>query len=233
VIDVVVVDDDFRVAEIHAEFVASVPGYRVLAQAHTATAALEAIGRRRPDLVLLDVYLPDASGLEVLRRLRALPGGGPDVILLTAAREMEAVRTAMRAGALQYLLKPVDFTALRARLEAYAELHALQAEAGELDQRDVDGMFGLLRTPAADGADLPPAVRSPTAQRVVAALRESQEGLMATDVAERVGVSRATAQRYLSTLVRAGVVELDLDYGATGRPRHRYRLQNATSVHTP
>jgi response regulator of citrate/malate metabolism len=223
VIGVVVVDDDFRVAEIHAEFVADVPGYEVLARAHTASAALEAIGRRRPDLVLLDVYLPDASGLEVLRRLRALPGGGPDVILLTAAREMEAVRTAMRAGALQYLLKPVDFAALRTRLEAYAELHALQAEAGDVDQRDVDDMFGLLRPPAA-GGELPPAVRSPTAQRVVAALREAQDGLMATDVAERVGVSRATAQRYLSTLVRAAVVELDLDYGTTGRPRHRYRV---------
>ena len=222
-IDTVVVDDDFRVAGIHAEFVADVPGYRVVAKAHTAGAALDAITRLSPDLVLLDVYLPDASGLDVLRRLRALPGGGPDVILLTAARELAAVRAAMRAGALQYLLKPVDFGALRARLEAYAELHARQAATGELDQHDVDDMFSLLRTPAGTAAGGTGAL-SPTAQAVVTALRAHPDGLNAAAVAEEVGVSRATAQRHLSTLVRAGVAALDLDYGTSGRPPHRYRL---------
>jgi response regulator of citrate/malate metabolism len=232
VIDTVVVDDDFRVADIHAEFVAGVPGYRVVARAHTAGAALDAITRLAPDLVLLDVYLPDASGLEVLRRLRALPGGGPDVILLTAARELAAVRAAMRAGALQYLLKPVDFGALRARLQAYAELHSRQEATRELDQHDVDDMFSLLRTPA-HGAGGSPAALSPTAQAIVAALREHPDGLVATAVAEQLGASRATAQRHLSTLVRAGIVVLDLDYGTSGRPPHRYRLSNPTSVQGP
>ena len=230
-IDAVVVDDDFRVADIHAEFVAGVPGYRVVARAQTAAAALDAITRLSPDLVLLDVYLPDASGLEVLRRLRVLPGGGPDVILLTAARELAAVRAAMRAGALQYLLKPVDFAALRARLEAYAELHARQEATRELDQHDVDDMFSLLRTPARGGGAT--AALSPTAQAIVTVLRAHPGGLNATAVAEEVGVSRATAQRHLSTLVRAGVTELDLDYGTSGRPPHRYRLANPTSVQGP
>jgi len=45
------------------------------------------------------------------------------------------------------------------------------------------------------------------------------------DVAERVGISRATAQRYLSSLAQAEVVRLELNYGATGRPEHRYRLE--------
>lgn len=220
----VVVDDDFRVADIHADVVAGVPGFHVVGRAHTAAAALDAIARLQPQLVVLDVYLPDASGLEVLRRLRTLPGGGPDVIVLTASREVAAVRAAMRAGVLQYLLKPVDFGALREWLEAYAESHARQAGAGELDQRDVDDMFSLLRSPASSTPALPAAVRSPTAERVVAALRDAPDGLTSNDVAERIGISRATAQRYLATLVRVGIVGLDLHYGATGRPRHRYRL---------
>jgi response regulator of citrate/malate metabolism len=219
VIDVVVVDDDFRVADVHAEFVATVPGFRAVARAHSAAAALDAVARTRPDLVLLDVYLPDASGLEVLRRLRALPGGGPDVILLTAARELAAVRRALRHGALQYLLKPVDFDALRSRLENYAELHARQQRSGDVDQGEVDEMFSLLRA-----GDAGTGVRSPTADGVERTLRAAPAGLTAAEVAEHVGISRATAQRYLATLVRAGVVELRLDYGSTGRPRHRYHL---------
>jgi response regulator of citrate/malate metabolism len=220
-IDVIVVDDDFRVAEVHADFVTGIPGFRVVGRAHTAAAALDAIARLRPGLVLLDVYLPDASGLDVLPRLRSLPGGGPDVILLTAAREVAAVRTAIRSGVLQYLIKPVDFAALRERLEAYAQLHARHQQSRDLDQEGVDGMFSLLR--AAPGA-LPPAVRSPTTKHVVAVLRDASDGLMATEVANAVGISRATAQRHLSALVRAGVVDLALDYGTTGRPRHRYQL---------
>jgi two-component system CitB family response regulator len=221
VIDVVVADDDFRVAEVHAAFVEGIRGFRVVGRTHTAAAALDVVGRLRPALVLLDLYLPDASGLEVLQRLRALPGGGPDVVVLTAARESAAVRTAIRAGALHYLIKPVDFSALREQLEAYAQLQARHARARELDQQEVDELFGLLRTaPAA----LPAAARSPTARRIVAVLREAPDGLMAVDVADAVGISRATAQRHLSTLVRAGVLDLALDYGALGRPRHRYRM---------
>jgi two-component system CitB family response regulator len=45
------------------------------------------------------------------------------------------------------------------------------------------------------------------------------------EVAERVGISRATARRYLSSLAHAEVVRLELNYGSTGRPEHRYRLE--------
>jgi two-component system CitB family response regulator len=85
-ITVLVVDDDFRVAQLHAEFVGQIPGMKVVGHAHTAAAALDAVSRHQPDLVLLDIYLPDASGLRVLRRLRAMPDQRPDVMLLTAAR---------------------------------------------------------------------------------------------------------------------------------------------------
>jgi response regulator of citrate/malate metabolism len=225
VIATVIVDDDFRVARVHAEFVERMPGMRVVAQAHTAAAALEAVAHHRPDLVLLDVYLPDADGLEVLRRLRAQGTRAPDVILLTAARDMASIRAAMRAGALQYLIKPVDFGALHERLTAYAELHARRAREGEVDQHEVDSLFAVMRRGGGAAAALPNGASSPTAERVVEALRGADAALSAAEVAERVGVSRATAQRYLSALARAGAVELDLRYGATGRPEHQYQLE--------
>jgi response regulator of citrate/malate metabolism len=223
-IGVLIVDDDFRVAQIHADFVARMPQMRVVGQAHTASAALDAAARHRPDLVLLDIYLPDASGLEVLRRLRRLSDHHPDVMLLTAARDMESVRAAMRAGALHYLIKPVDFGTLHERLTTYADLHALRAKEGEIDQREVDRLFALMRRGGSAGAALPAGRSGPTAERIVEALREAGGGLSAVDVADRVGISRATAQRYLSALARSEDVHLELRYGATGRPEHRYRL---------
>jgi response regulator of citrate/malate metabolism len=210
VIRVLIVEDDFRVARVHAGFTERVEGFEVAGVAHTASAALEAAERLRPDLVLLDVFLPDAGGLELQRRLAA------DVIFLTAAREMATVRAAMRAGALSYLIKPFSFDALRERLLAYAELHERAAGEGEADQAEVDRLFGAMRH--AGARDLPR-----TAELILAAVGEAGSALSAGEVAERVGVSRATAQRHLSELADAGRLELSLRYGTAGRPEHEYR----------
>jgi response regulator of citrate/malate metabolism len=223
-ISVLVVDDDFRVAQVHADFVRQIPDMKVVAHAHTAAAALDAVTRHRPDLVLLDIYLPDASGLRVLRRLRAIDEPRPDVMLLTAARDMNTVRTAMREGALHYLIKPVDFATLRERLTAYAELYALRRRDGDVDQQEVDRLFALMRRGTRATASLPHGAASPTAEQIVTVLREAHADLSANEVAEQVGISRATAQRYLSALARTDSVSLELRYGSTGRPEHRYRL---------
>lgn len=81
---VLVVDDDFMVADIHRRFVDHTDGFTAVGVAHTAAAALTAVAELGPDLILLDVHLPDTSGLDVLRRLRAEknPVG---VIMITAA----------------------------------------------------------------------------------------------------------------------------------------------------
>jgi response regulator of citrate/malate metabolism len=224
-IDVVIVDDDYRVAQVHADFVSRMPNMRVVALAHTAAAALEAVVKHRPDLVLLDIYLPDACGLVVLQRLQRHGEHNPDVLLLTAARDMPTVRRAMRMGALHYLIKPVDFGTLHQRLTAYAELHERRRLEGEIDQSEVDRLFGLMRRGDSVAATLPKGRSSPTAERIVGVLRDSGDSLSAVDVAQRVGISRATAQRYLSSLAHAEVVRLELNYGSTGRPEHRYRLE--------
>jgi two-component system CitB family response regulator len=222
VIRTLIVEDDFRVARLHAEVVGALDGFAVVATVHTASAALDAARRHVPQLVLLDLYLPDASGLEVLHRLRALREP-PDVIVLSAAREMHSVRAAMRGGALHYLVKPFDFDDLRQRLAAYAELDAARAGDRETHQQEVDRLFDLVRRPpGAEAITLPKGHSAATAQLVLEALDAASEALSASDVADRVGVSRATAQRYLTSLADAGRIRLNLRYGTAGRPEHRY-----------
>jgi response regulator of citrate/malate metabolism len=222
VIRALIVEDDFRVAKIHAGFTERVDGFAVAGVVHTAAAALEAAERLRPDLVLLDVFLPDADGLEVQRRL-AVSAHPPDVIFLTAMREMATVRAAMRAGALSYLVKPFSFDALRERLVAYAALHAHGSRRGEAEQADIDRLFAAMRRGAPQRV-LPKGHSPATAELIVDALGEAEDALSAGEIADRVGVSRATAQRYLSVLADAGELELSLRYGSAGRPEHEYRL---------
>ncbi|MFE2145040.1 response regulator [Streptomyces sp. NPDC059456] len=217
---VLVVDDDTRVARINAAYVAKVPGFRVCARAHSAAEALELLGTRPVDLILLDHYLPDENGLDLVRRLRQL-GHHADVIMVTAARDLATVQSAMRLGALQYLVKPFTFAGLRTRLEAYGSLRRTLETGGEAEQAEVDRIFGAL---AAAGApnELPKGHSATTAELVRQVLRSAGGPLSTQQIAERAGISRQTAQRYLKLLERTSRVTLALRYGETGRPEHRY-----------
>ncbi|MDX3060832.1 MULTISPECIES: DUF7342 family protein [Streptomyces] len=218
-IQVLVVDDDVRVAQINAAYVAKVPGFRVAALAHSATEALSRIDEVPIDLILLDHYLPDRNGLAVVRELRAL-GHHTDVIMVTAARDVATVQAAMRHGALQYLVKPFAYAGLRTKLEAYAALRRTFEGGGEAEQTEVDRLFGGLW--ATGGSDLPKGHSPTTAELVRQALRTADAPLSAHEIAESAGMSRQTAQRYLKLLERTGRVRLSLRYGETGRPEHRY-----------
>ncbi|MEU0527629.1 response regulator [Streptomyces niveus] len=218
-IDVLVVDDDIRVADINTAYVAKVAGFRVVAKAHSGKEALTRLAERPVDLILLDHYLPDRDGLSVVRELRGL-GHRTDVIMVTAARDVATVQSAMRHGALQYLVKPFNFAGLRTKLEAYATLRRTLESGGEAEQADVDRMFGALSASATP--ELPKGHSPSTAEVVRQVLLGAEGPLSAHEIAESAGMSRQTAQRYLKLLERAGRVRLSLRYGETGRPEHRY-----------
>jgi response regulator of citrate/malate metabolism len=228
-IGVLVVDDDFRVAELHAQFVARVPGFAVVGMAHTASAALDAAQSKRPDLVLLDLYLPDEPGLSVLRKLREGDEPHPDVIVITAARDVPSLRAAMQHGVAQYLVKPFAFRLFAERLSNYRTLWTQTRRDRDVGQGDVDRLFGLMRRPS-DASQLPKGLSEPTMALVRAEFEVPGADFSAAEIATRIGVSRATAQRYLAVLVRAGVLELSLRYGSAGRPEHRYRLAAGTAT---
>jgi response regulator of citrate/malate metabolism len=230
VIRTLVVDDDYHVAHAHALSVARVPGFSVTGEAHSAEEARHLIKDEQPDLLLLDMYLPDYSGLDLVRRLTSESAGPaepdtrshvPDFLLVTAARDIRSVRSAMQLGAVYYLVKPFTFAALREQLESYRQWRQRLERSQEADQGTVDALYGLLRSPAVTSdtrSNLPP-----TMARVLDIVRSSSTPLGAADVAERLGVSRPTAQRYLATLVQKEAIDLDLAYGTTGRPEHRYQ----------
>jgi response regulator of citrate/malate metabolism len=215
-LSVLVVEDDFRVAEVHSRFVRAVPGFRVAGRAGSAAEARAMAAELRPDLALLDVYLPDESGLNLLGRLEA------DVIMATAAADAESVRIALARGVCHYLVKPFTAADLAERLTAYLRFRKRLGAAGNLAQADIDEALRTLH--GGPGAPSPAAKGHAqiTSQLVMEALEYADGPRSAAEIGAEIGISRTTAQRYLASLAQAGRVRVTLRYGSTGRPEHQY-----------
>ncbi|MGH3879902.1 MAG: response regulator [Actinophytocola sp.] len=217
-IKVLVVEDDLVAAEAHRRYVERVPGFAVAGVAHTAAEARRALGPE-VDLLLLDQYLPDGAGLDLCRTLRA-SGRLVDVIMVTSARDLAVVRAAVSSGVVQYLLKPFTFATLRDKLERYARFRRGVEGTGAADQTDVDRLLATLR--GTDSA-LPKGMSGPTLDTVVAALRQSADGLSASVTGDLLGMSRVTARRYLEYLADNGLADRQPRYGQVGRPELYYQ----------
>jgi response regulator of citrate/malate metabolism len=218
---VLVVDDDFMVARIHSAYVERIAGCTVVGVARTGAEAVALAGQLRPDLVLLDVYLPDTSGLDVLRALRTGAPHDPFVLVITAADDPATVTAALHGGASHYLVKPFDARALREQVERVERIRARLGGLERAGQRDIDSVFG---GPAgAATTRLPKGLTEPTAQLVERVLRGHDGDLSASECAELTELSRVSARRYLEHFVAVGAASVRLRYGGTGRPERRYR----------
>ncbi|KLN64537.1 response regulator [Vibrio sp. VPAP30] len=218
---VMIIEDDLAIAQLHQRYLEQIGCYEVIG---IATSKLEAniqLDILQPDLLLLDVYLPDGTGLEILQDLRS-KNLSCDVILITAARDVDTLQQAMRGGVVDYLLKPVVFPRLEAALEKYVHQKQQLTHANDLDQNIVDKMLQAPSTSESSKKRLPKGIDGVTLDKIKA-LFVAKRDLTADEAGEQIGASRTTARRYLEYLISTGELEADLNYGSVGRPERTYR----------
>lgn len=222
-IRVLIVEDDFAVARLHTRFLERVDGFEVVGSELTAGSAIARLERGGVDLVLLDMFLPDGSGVQLLRRIRATSTAPLDVIMVTASPEPELVRQALALGAVDYVLKPFQADDFGTRLRRYAEHRARAQRASEdlaLSQDQIDALQGR---PASRRAALPKGLSESTARLVADEVRRRSEPATAAEIGESLGMSRVSARRYLEHFLERGDVEVRPRYGDAGRPQNLYR----------
>ncbi len=221
-IRVLIVEDDKKVAEIQSLFTEKVEGFTVIGIVHNIAGADEILGIMKPDLVLLDIYFPEGNGIDLLWKIRS-QHRGVDVILITAAKEVDVLQEAIRGGVFDYILKPIEFSRFQNTLKKFFEFRSKIAEMKTLDQYDVDGLLHPVKPETSDEGYMPKGIDSITLEKVIGVMdKKGHEGISAEKVGELVGVSRTTARRYLEYLVSSGVVKADLSYGTVGRPERIY-----------
>jgi two-component system CitB family response regulator/two-component system response regulator DcuR len=219
---VLIVEDDPKIAEIHRHFTEKVDGFSVCGIAGSLDDAEKMSQLLAPDLILLDLYFPEGLGTEILWRIRARHQAS-DVILITAAKELDTLQEAMRGGVFDYILKPVLFQRFQETLERFRNYRQKLQGRPPIDQKDVDRLLHPFKESKPGEPDLPKGVDPLTLKKIRAVFEQPHvDGLSAEDVGERVGASRTTARRYLEYLTATGQLTAELVYGAVGRPERKY-----------
>ncbi|WFE70163.1 response regulator [Halomonas sp. M1] len=225
---ILVVEDDFRIADIHKAFIEQSDGFYVVGMARNGSEA-KALMAEHADtiqLILLDAYLPDVEGLELLWAIRR-DYMHVDIVMVTAAREVETISEALRGGVFDYLIKPIEVSRMSQMLSRFRREREALANRVEMNQDELDQVLARLQPnepPRPATRSLPKGVDRLTLRRVVDALAAAQDSLTAMQVARTMGASRSTARRYLEFLVAEQAVNAELGYGDVGRPERRYRL---------
>lgn len=227
-IRVLIVEDDPMVAEFNKRYLQEVKGFRLVGLVHTVKEAIEFLKREQVNLILLDVYMPGANGLELLQFIRK-QNIATDVILITAASDKEKIQTALRYGTVDYLIKPFEFERFNQALIQYQEKYHFFAKNSVVTQEHLDERILSMDSKQSGEAlsSLPKGLTSSTLQAVMNVIQAKGSSQFSTDdIAESTYISRVSVRKYLKFLTDLGVLEESLTYGI-GRPVYFYQLKEA------
>ncbi|PAD93355.1 response regulator [Shouchella clausii] len=217
-IKVAMIEDDLDVARFHRLFLSKVAGFELIGEAHTLEQGIHLIQKQKPDLLLLDVFVGQENGLDVLKRIRA-EDTNTDVILITSANDAKTVQTGSRYGVVDYLIKPFSFARFQEALNRY---RASQLDANvSFTQQDVDRLLhkGGQRKVYA----LPKGIAKETAIRVLSCLIEADDWLAAAELEARTEISHVSLRKYMRYFEEEQLVEKELVYQSSGRPLQTYK----------
>ncbi|WP_082233196.1 response regulator [Halobacillus massiliensis] len=222
---VIIAEDDYRVAQLHEKFINEINGMEVAAKALNAGAALKAVKDHKPDLLLLDVYMPDRLGIDLLPELREIHVG-LDIIMITAANEKEMISRALNYGVVDYIIKPISMERFIETLESYRKKKKLINSADKLDQQTIDQLIGK-DSKVNPSKHVPKGIDQLTLKKIRQLLKErGDDGVTAEEASDYLGASKTTARRYLEYLISTKEGIAEMRYGKVGRPERKYFYQS-------
>lgn len=216
---VLLIEDDLMVQEINRQFMERVEGFKVVGIANDGIEGLQKVKELNPDLVILDIYMPNQDGLETLHQIRQ-EKHQIDIIVITAANDAYTIRKVLQNGAVDYIMKPFKFERFKQSLENYRSLQLQLRVDNGISQKELDQI--LYVKDEGPEQELPKGLNAFTLKQIMLFLMKKMKALSAEEVAEGVGIARVTARRYLEHLEKEGQVKIDIQYGGVGRPINRY-----------
>ena len=220
-IDVLIVEDEPNIAEVHNFYLQRMNRFRPVGVATTVAEARNMIRILKPKLILLDNFLPDGKGIELLKELTSVTHPA-DVIFITAASDMDTVREAVRCGVFDYLLKPIAYDRMEGSLERYLKYISSLKASDNVNQRHVDELFNFqAKTQHLEA--LPKGIDELTLEKLKEIYLQHDQAYTAESLGKAIGISKTTARRYLEYCVTSGFLEAQILHGKVGRPERIYQ----------
>ncbi len=230
-IRVLLIEDDPMVQEINKQFVEKSGRFTVVGVADNGKNGIDQIRELKPDLVLLDIFMPHLNGLDTLRKIRE--EFAVDVIIISAANDIRTIQQMLQWGAIDYIIKPFTYERMKQSLENYCTFKNGLTQKPSLSQTELDKLrFGEYRNPENSKKPLdnnfvlPKGLNQFTLKKILVFLETQTKAVSAEEVADSIGMARVTARRYLEYLVSIEEVMLHVQYGGIGRPVNRYIRHN-------
>ena len=225
-IKVMIIEDDPMVAVLNRQYVERVDGFTVIGLAADTGKAFELLAAAEVDLLLLDIHMPGMNGLDFLRQLRE-EKKDLDVILITAASKISQIQQALRLGAVDYLIKPFEFSRFQKALLQYKNQHHGLDDKNKVDQQELDRMLrkrNEFHQELSNTGTVPKGLTKTTLKKVVEVISQTETDTFSTEhIAEASSISRVSVRKYLKFLTEIDYLEENLIYGI-GRPIYRYRI---------
>jgi two-component system, CitB family, response regulator CitT len=220
-IRVAIAEDDFRIADIHEKFLSEFEEIEVVGKALKGEETFQLLDSSSPDLLLLDVYMPDMLGSELLPLIRE-KYPKLSIIMITAATDKIFLEKALNYGVEYYLIKPVSRERFNEVIQEYIKKYALLSAIQEVNQDYVDLLFKKGKDSVTKNIRLPKGIDDITLGKVKSVIEVKRGGLSAEEVGREIGASRITARRYLEYLSSQNEVRTEVVYGIVGRPERKY-----------
>ncbi|MFC7784793.1 MULTISPECIES: response regulator [unclassified Rossellomorea] len=227
-INVLIVEDDPMVARFNQKYLEEIKGFHLIGISNSIEDASAKVSEYKIDLVLLDVYMPGKqTGMDLLEQIRK-EQRETDVILITAASEVDNIQSALRMGVVDYLIKPFEFERFKKALTTYRESNRMLQKQSTIDQSELDLLL-LRDVQAGEKAPLPKGLTSSTLSSIYDEIVSFEEESFSTDdIADVTSISRVSIRKYLRFLKSIGVVDETLIYGV-GRPVYQYTRNKLNS----
>lgn len=220
-IRVLLIEDDPMVQEVNRQFIERIEGFKIVGIAGNGHDGIKMLKKLKPDLIFIDIFMPAQDGLETIHQIRK-EGINVDIITITAAADMETIKNVLQNGAFDYIMKPFKFERIKRSLENYRTFRNQLHSKTTLTQKDLDQIRFEKGDYEASNLELPKGLNEVTFKKIMNYLNEQNQPLSAEEVAEKVGLARVTARRYLDYLSKCGHILIDVQYGGIGRPINRY-----------
>ncbi len=229
-IKTMIVEDDPMVRQINSKFLNKIEGFSLEKAVTNLSEAKEFLMNNTVDLILLDVFLPNENGIDLLKWLRKNEISS-DVILITADKSIDRIKDAFRYGVVDYLIKPFTFDRFKESLDIFRERLNSFKNNKTIEQSELDKL--ILNNKNKESIDeelklnLEKGLNKYTYNSIMNELNNINEEYFTTEeLSEKLGIAKVTVRKYLDYMSKHGQLEKIIEYGKIGRPLYKYKLNN-------